>query len=143
MVYSEKVDEIIDELANQKAHMLAIKMVSEKIVQTLSVAPGANYADESISVNDYMSKMFLDSGKGNFNTDVLSSQIMEDFERTVTIKPDAVADALIDKCNDFLEKQTVLIQDEVAEIKADFSLYSTFQFLNLSLIHISEPTRPY
>ena len=34
---------------------------------------------------------------------------MEDFERTVTIKPDAVADALIDKCNDFLEKQTVLI----------------------------------
>ena len=45
MVYSEKVDEIIDELANQKAHMLAIKLVSEKIVQKLSVANGANYAE--------------------------------------------------------------------------------------------------
>ena len=84
--------------------MLAIKLVSEKIVQRLSVAKGEDYANASITTNDYLSKMFLDSGKGNFNTDVLSEQIMEDFEKTVTLRPDAVSDALVEKCNTFLEK---------------------------------------
>lgn len=112
MVYSEKVDEIIDELANQKAHMLAIKLVSEQIVKKLSVAKGADYADEQITVNDYLSKMFLDSGKGSFNTDTISERLIEDFEMTVTVRPDTVADALVDKCGDFLEKQTSLIQEE-------------------------------
>lgn len=45
LIYSEKVDEIIDELANQKAHMLAIQMVSQKIVDNISVANGNKYAD--------------------------------------------------------------------------------------------------
>ena len=35
MVYSEKVDEIIDELAHQKAHSLAVRLVSDKIVKAL------------------------------------------------------------------------------------------------------------
>lgn len=80
MVYSEKVDEIIDELANQKAHMLAIQMVSQKIVDNLSVAQGSTYSNSNLTVNDYLSKMFLDSTKGDFNTDTLSAQLMEDFE---------------------------------------------------------------
>jgi len=102
MVYSEKVDEIIDELANQKAHMLAIKLVSEKIVTRLSAAPGTKYDDESITVNDYLSKMFLESGKGSFNTDVLANSLLDDFEKTITVKPEAVAEALVDKCDTFL-----------------------------------------
>ena len=89
--------------------MLAIKLVSEKIVKKLSVAKGEDYADDQITVNDYLSKMFLDSGKGNFNTDSISERLMEDFEKTVTIRPETVADALVDKCGDFLEKQTSLI----------------------------------
>lgn len=48
--------------------------------------------------------MFLDSTKGQFNTDILSSKLMEDFEKTVTVHPEAVADALVEKCNGFLEK---------------------------------------
>ena len=41
-----------------------------------------------------------------------------------------VAEALVDKCHEFLDQQVTLMQEEIAEVKADFSLYSTFQFLN-------------
>ena len=126
MVYSEKVDEIIDELAHQKAHSLAVRLVSDKIVKALQTANGSDYADAELTVNDFLSKMFLDSGKGIFDTTRLTVELMEDFEKTITVTPDSVADALIDKCHEFLEKQTALIQEEQAEIKADFSLYSTF-----------------
>ena len=104
MVYSQKVDEIIDELANQKARTLAVKLVSEKIVQRLSAAKSDKYQDSQITVNDYLSKMFLDSGKGNFDTDRLSMELLEDFEKTVTIMPDTVSEALVDKCSDMLDK---------------------------------------
>ena len=130
MVYSEKVDEIIDELAHQKAHSLAVRLVSDKIVKALQTANGKDYEDAEITVNDFLSKMFLESGKGNFDTTRLSVELMEDFEKTITVTPDVVAEALIDKCHEFLDKQVALIQEEQAEVKADFSLYSTFQFLN-------------
>ena len=47
--------------------------------------------------------------------------------------PDTVADSLVDKCASFLEKQIGMMQSEQAEIKSDFSLYSTFAFLNNDL----------
>ena len=55
-------------------------------------------------MNDFLSKMFLDSGKGSFNTDSLSDKILEDFEKTVTVHPDTVTEALVAKCDSFLEK---------------------------------------
>ena len=112
MVYSEKVDEIIDELAHQKAHSLAVRLVSDKIVKALQTANGKDYEDAEITVNDFLSKMFLESGKGNFDTTRLSVELMEDFEKTITVTPDVVAEALIDKCHEFLDKQVSLIQEE-------------------------------
>ena len=109
MVYSQKVDEIIDELANQKARTLAVKLVSDKIVQRLSSANGDSYQNSQITVNDYLSKMFLDSGKGIFDTDRLTNELLEDFEKTITVMPDTVSEALVLKCSDMIDKQTALI----------------------------------
>ena len=63
-------------------------------------------------MNDFLSKMFLDSGKGNFDTTRFSVELMEDFEKTITVTPESVAEALVDKCHEFLEKQVALIQEE-------------------------------
>ena len=54
-------------------------------------------------MNDFLSKMFLDSGKGLFDTNRLSVALMEDFEKTITITPEVVAEALVDKCHEFLD----------------------------------------
>lgn len=80
LISNPKVDEIIDELANQKAHTLAVKLVSENIVGRLSKPNGANYANSELTNSDYLSKMFLESGKGTFDTDRLMNELLEDFE---------------------------------------------------------------
>ena len=48
--------------------------------------------------------MYLDSGKGSFDTNRLMGELLGDFEGTVTVRPDNVADALVEKCNMFLDK---------------------------------------
>lgn len=45
MVYKESFDDIIDDLANQKAYNMAINRISQGIVDNLKNAPGENYED--------------------------------------------------------------------------------------------------
>ena len=104
LIQQPKVNEIIDELANQKARTLAVKLVSENIVEKLSKPNDANQAKDELTSNDILSKMYLDSGKGIFDTNRLAAELLVDFEKTVTVVPDSVADSIVAKCNHFLDK---------------------------------------
>jgi hypothetical protein len=72
--------------------------------------------------------MFLDTGK-SADTTHMSMDLVEDFYRTVTEDTDVVSDLKVEKCFAFVNTQSNLIMEEQNEIKADFSLYSTFAFL--------------
>ena len=109
MVYNERFDDTVDDLAHQKAISLAVRLVSEEIVEQLSKADGANYADAAITMNDFLGKMFLDSGKGEFDTDRMAVQILDDFVNTVTESTVAVSAAKVDKSFRFAEIQSTLI----------------------------------
>ena len=63
MVTNQSFDSLLDELANQKALSLAMRLVSDDIVKKLSSANGADYVDAGITVTDFVRKMFLESGK--------------------------------------------------------------------------------
>lgn len=88
-----------------------------------------------------MRKMFLENGK-SIDTSRLSPQILEKFEHTLMERPDAVSSALISKCHDSSERMYSMASDLGNEIKAEFSLYNTFTFLNddltASIEYISE-----
>ena len=108
---------------------MALRRVADDIVENLKNAPGENYEDAQITINDYLSKMFLDSGKGSVDTTARAIEMFDDYYRTVTEDPDSVSDLKVEKCFAFAETQKDLIMEEYQEIKADFSLYSTFAFL--------------
>ena len=129
MVHHASFDELLDELANQKAMSLAIHLVSDTVVKKLNTANGADYANAGITVTDFLKKTFLRDGKA-IETNRLSEQILDSFERTVSERSDAVTEAMLNKCHDTTDRLVTLMQDAQSEIKADFSLYQTFQFLN-------------
>ena len=52
--------------------------------------------------------------------------MMETFYSTIAEKPEVVIDAVVEKCSMFTERQTDLVMDESAHVKAEFSLYNTF-----------------
>ena len=129
MVTNKSFDSLLDELANQKAQSLAIRLVSDDIVKKLATANGQDYVDAGITVTDFVRKMFLDTGK-SIETSGLSIKMLDSFERTVSERTDAVSEALINKCQDTTGRVMGLLTEQTAEIKADFSLYNTFTFLN-------------
>lgn len=43
MVYKESFNDLIDEMANQKAQNLSLRRVADEIVENLKNAPGENY----------------------------------------------------------------------------------------------------
>jgi len=129
MVTNQSFDSLLDELANQKASSLAVRLVSDDIVKKLSTANGQDYVDAGITVTDFVRKMFLDSGK-SIDTMRLSPQILDAFERTVSERPMAVSEALLNKCHDSADRLATMIFEQESEIKAEFSLYNTFAFLN-------------
>ena len=132
MVTNKAFDGIIDEMANQKAQSLAVRLVSDDIVKKLSTANGQDYVDAGITVTDFVRKMFLENGK-SIETTGLSVKALDNFERTVSERPDAVAEALINKCQDTTGRVMGLLTEQEAEIKADFSLYQTMIFLQNDL----------
>jgi len=90
---------VIDELANQKAVSLAMHLVSDNIVNKLSVSGDEDSANADVSMIDHIRKMFLDSGK-SIDTSRLSPKILKDFEVTVLERPETVSAALISMCHD-------------------------------------------
>ena len=134
MVYNEHFDDTLDELANQKARNLAVRLVSDDIVENLSHAKGENYAQAGITVNDYLGKMYLDSGKGNADTTEMAQIMIDTNYPHVTKDNKAIQDLTVEKCYAFVETQSNLIMEEHSELKADFSLYNTFSFLTDDMV---------
>ena len=81
--------------------------------------------NSGITATDFLKKMFLQSGK-NIETNLLAHKLLDDFERTVSERPQAVSEVLIKKCHETTDRFVTMIQESEAEIKADFSLYQTF-----------------
>ena len=63
-------------------------LISKHIVERLSTADGQTYAMSGITVNDFNGKMWLDSGKGELETTVLSMDLMDAYEGIITIDSD-------------------------------------------------------
>lgn len=103
MVYKESFNDLIDEMANQKAQNLQLRRVADDIVENLKSAPGENYEGAQLTINDYLSKMFLDSGKGAVDTTRLAVEMFDEHYRTVTEDPDSVSDLKVEKCFAFAE----------------------------------------
>jgi len=80
-------------------------------------------------VTDFVRKMFLENGK-SIETTRLSTQILDSFERTINERPETVSEALLNKCHDTTDRLMSMLDEQNAEIKAEFSLYNTFAFLN-------------
>jgi len=129
MVNNNSFDSLLDELANQKALSLAMRLVSDNIIKKLSAANGQDYVDAGITVTDFVRKMFLESGK-SIDTARLSPQILDAFERTISERPETVSEALLNKCHDTSDRLMSMLSEQESEIKAEFSLYNTFAFLN-------------
>uniref|UniRef100_A0A7S3HYH6 Uncharacterized protein n=1 Tax=Favella ehrenbergii TaxID=182087 RepID=A0A7S3HYH6_9SPIT len=129
MVTNGAFDSLLDDLANQKALSLAIRLVSEDIVKKLSAANGADYVDAGITVTDFVRKMFLDSGK-SVEVGPLSTAILDSFERTVSERTEAVSEALLNKSNETTGRLMGMLMEQEAEIKAEFSLFNAFTNLN-------------
>lgn len=91
---------------------MALRRVADDIVENLKNAPGENYEGAQITINDYLSKMFLDSTKGSVDTEALSTKMFDDFYRTVAERPDSVSDLKVEKCFAFSEMQKDLIMEE-------------------------------
>ena len=85
MVYGKNFNTLLDELANEKALSLSIRLVSDKIVKNLSTTTSSDDGNTT----DFIRKMFLDSGK-SIDTSRLSSQMLESFERTILERPEVV-----------------------------------------------------
>ena len=80
-------------------------------------------------MTDFVRKMFLETGK-SIDTERLSPQILDAFERTVSERPETVSEALLNKCQDTTDRLMTMMMEQESEIKAEFSLYNTFAFLN-------------
>ena len=109
-ILTETFDDLLDELAMQKAVSMAVRLVSDEIVKKLSTANGQDYVDAGITVTDFVRKTFLESGK-KIDVDRLSPKIMDSFSRTVNERPDTVVEALLNKCTDSTDRLMTMLNE--------------------------------
>lgn len=84
--------------------------------------------EEGVTMGDWHKKMFLESMKST-DPDKLSSEILDSYTRIVSERSQSIADSVINKSFDTVDRTASMITDDVADIKADFALYQTFMYL--------------
>jgi len=85
-------------------------------------------AEEGVTIGDWHKRTFLESMKST-DPDKLSSEILDSYTRIVSERSQSIADSVINKSFDSVDRTASMITDDVAEIKSDFALYQTFMYL--------------
>lgn len=77
----------------------------------MSSANGSVDVDAGITVTDFVRKTFLENGK-SIDTERLSPRILDSFRRTVSERPETVAEAVLQRCHDTTDRLMSMLEEQ-------------------------------